>query len=80
MWSGGERSQIVRTLLDVLLEMLHLDLVYVRLENPAGEAPVEMARVAQHRSLTAGPPEIGELLHQWLERKPAELRASRRAA
>src|SRR5580698_9657132 len=28
MWSGGEPSQIVRTLLDVLLDMLRLDLVY----------------------------------------------------
>jgi len=66
MWSGSERSQIVRTLLDVLLEMLQLDLVYVRLENPAGEAPVEMARVAQPRRLPAGPQEIGELLHRCL--------------
>jgi signal transduction histidine kinase len=70
MWSGSERSQIVRTLLDVLLEMLHLDLVYVRLENPAGEAPVEIARVAQPRSLRAGPQEVGELLHRCLGGDP----------
>src|SRR6185503_2731930 len=47
-------------------EMLQLDLVYVRLENPAGEVPVEMARVAQPRRLPAGPQEIGELLHRCL--------------
>jgi signal transduction histidine kinase len=70
MWSGSERSQIVRTLLDVLLEMLHLDLVYVRLKEPTGEAPIEMARVAQPRSLTAGPQAIGELLHRCLGEDP----------
>src|SRR6185503_14976113 len=39
MWSGSERSQIVRTLLDVLLEMLQLDLVYVRLEIQPARRP-----------------------------------------
>ena len=39
MWSGGEPSQIVHTLLDALLRMLDLDLVYVRLKDPVGEAP-----------------------------------------
>ena len=52
--AGGDPSQIVRTLLDVLLRMLRLDLVYVRLKDPAGEAPVEMVRVAQSRN-TDGP-------------------------
>jgi hypothetical protein len=27
--------------------MLHLDLVYVRLKDPVGEAPIEMVRIAQ---------------------------------
>ena len=31
MWSGGEPSRIVDSLLDALLGMLQLDLVYVRL-------------------------------------------------
>src|SRR6266478_6014321 len=58
MWSGGDPSQIVRTLLDVLVGMLRLDLVYVRLEDPNGEAPIEMARFAQPRNLTVGLHEI----------------------
>ena len=33
VWSGGEPSQIVHTLLDALLRMLQLDLVYVRLKK-----------------------------------------------
>ena len=46
MWSGGEPSQIVHTLLDALLRMLQLDLVYVRLKETGGQAPIEMVRFA----------------------------------
>ncbi len=76
MWSGSDRSQIVRTLLDVLLEMLHLDLVYVRLQEPTAEAPIEMAQVAQPQSLKAGPQQIGELLHRCLGEDPQNWPAS----
>jgi PAS domain S-box-containing protein len=70
IWSGGDPSQIVRTLLDVLLSMLRLDLVYVRLNDPVGEAPIEMVRVAQSRKLTARPEEIGEVLNHCLGLDP----------
>src|SRR5882757_1446659 len=70
VWSGGDPSQIVRTLLDVLLGMLRLDLVYVRLKDPVGEAPIEMVRVAQSQKLTARPQEIGEVLNRWLGPDP----------
>jgi PAS domain S-box-containing protein len=70
IWSGGDPSQIVRTLLDVLLGMLRLDLVYVRLNDPVGEAPIEMVRVAQSRKLRARPQEIGEMLNHWLGDDP----------
>ena len=66
MWAGGEPSQVVSTLLDVLMGMLRLDLVYVRLNGSSGEAPFEMARRAPSLNLTAQPREIGELLDQWL--------------
>ena len=46
MWSGGEPSQIVHTLLDALLRMLQLDFVYVRLKDSGGQAPIEMVRFA----------------------------------
>ena len=66
-WSGCEPSQIVRTVLDVLLGMVNLDLVYIRLEDPAGESPiVEMVWFAQSRNATVKPQEIGELLNQCL--------------
>ena len=66
IWTGGEPSQIVSTLLDVLLGMFHLDLIYARLIDPSGETPVEMARVSHTKKFTAHPQEIGILLNSWL--------------
>ncbi len=59
MWSGGEPSQIVHTLLDALLRMLQLDLVYVQLKETGGQAPIEMVRFAQSQKHVASPHEIG---------------------
>jgi PAS domain S-box-containing protein len=72
MWSGGEPSQIVQTLLDALLRMLHLDLVYVRLRGENGQEPVEMVRFAPSQEPTAQPREIGELLTRWLGADPRQ--------
>src|ERR1700678_625575 len=46
MWSGSEPTQMVDRLLDALLGMLQLALVYVRVNGPASEEPIEAARVA----------------------------------
>jgi len=70
VWSGGDPSQIVRTLLDALLGMLRLDLIYVRLKGPAGEEPLDMVRVAQSLKLKTQPQEIGEILNRWLGPDP----------
>ena len=64
-WTGGEPSQIVGTLLDVLLNILPLDLVYVRLKDPNGEPPIEIVRVAGQREPIPRPHEIGEVLNPW---------------
>jgi PAS domain S-box-containing protein len=72
MWSGGEPSRIVHTLLDALPRMLQLDLVYVRLKETGGQAPIEMVRVAQSQKYTAQPHEIGVVLKQWLGADPQE--------
>ncbi|HXI44535.1 MAG TPA: GAF domain-containing protein, partial [Bryobacteraceae bacterium] len=66
IWSGGQPSQIVSALLDMLLEMLSLDFAYARLKDSTGGAPLEMARFAQDRNLTAQPQTIGRALHPWL--------------
>jgi PAS domain S-box-containing protein len=70
MWSGGQPAQIVQTLLDALMAMLPLDLIYVRLQNTMGEAPTEMARVAQRRKPIVQPQEIGEALNLLLGDDP----------
>jgi PAS domain S-box-containing protein len=64
-WTGGEPSQIVGTLLDVLLNILPLDLVYVRLKDPSGEPPMEIVRVARPREPIPRPHEIGEVFNPW---------------
>ena len=70
IWSGGEPSQIVHTLLDALLGMLDLDLVYLRLKDPAGEGLMEAVRVAPSRKLMAQPQAIREMLNHWLGDDP----------
>jgi PAS domain S-box-containing protein len=70
IWSGGEPPQIGRTLIDALLSMLHLDLIYVRLTDPAGGPPLEMAGIGHSRRLPARPREIGTMLDQWLGDDP----------
>ena len=47
IWSGGNPSQVLHTLLDALLRMLRLDLVSVRLTDPVGDAAVEIVRLAK---------------------------------
>src|SRR5208283_4824594 len=66
MWSGGEPSQIVNSLLDALLRMLQLDLVYVRLRDPGGQTPIEMFRFARSQEQTAQLHEISEVFRHWL--------------
>ena len=45
--------------------MLQLDLLYVRLNDAGGKAPIEMARVAHSEKQTTTPGQIGTLLNQW---------------
>ena len=75
IWSGGEPTQIIPTLLDALLRMLQLDLVYARLKEPDGEAPIEMVRFAKSQERTAQVQaaqahEIGEILKPWMGAGP----------
>ena len=63
MWSGQEAAQIVGTLLDVLVGMLRLDFAYARLNDPVGDAPIEMVRLAQPRNPTIRPQEVGQVLN-----------------
>jgi PAS domain S-box-containing protein len=67
IWSGGDPSQVLHTLLDALMRMLSLDLVSVQLTNPVGETPIEIVRVAQWRGPMPPTHEICEALSQSLE-------------
>ncbi len=67
IWSGGDPSQVVDTLLDALMRMLSLDLVCVRLTDPVGGAPVEIVRIAQSRGPMPPPHEVFESLSHSVE-------------
>src|SRR5215831_5101621 len=66
IWTGREPSQIISTLLDVLLGMLRLDFAYAWVSNSTGAAPIEMVRLPHAGNLTAQPQEIGHMLKPWL--------------
>jgi PAS domain S-box-containing protein len=60
VWSGGDPSRVLHTLLDALMRMLHLDLVSVQLTSSVGETLVEIVKVAEPR----GPmPPTHEICH-----------------
>ncbi len=78
MWSGGEPSRIVDTLLDALLRMLQLDLVYVRLRDSGGQAPIEMVRFSRSREQaaqeqTAEEHAACEMFKHWLGADPQRM-------
>jgi PAS domain S-box-containing protein len=79
MWSGSQPSQIVHTLLDALLGMLCLDLVYARLQDPAGGPPIEVLKIAPSAKWML-PDEIHKTVNQWFgddpQNWPSRLRAS----
>ncbi len=72
VWSGGEPSRIAHTLVDALLSMLQLDLVFIRLNDVDGLAPIELVRFTQSRIQGASSQEIGEVLKQWLRGDPQQ--------
>src|SRR5947208_16664229 len=66
IWSGGQPSQIVSALLDMLPKLLSLDFDYFRVKDSTGGAPLEMVRFPQDRNLTTEPQMIGRALSSWL--------------
>ncbi len=62
IWTVSNPSQILHTLLDALMRMLSLDLISVRLNNPLGEEPVEIVRLAEPRGPMPPAHEICEAL------------------
>ncbi len=60
-WNGCAPAEIVHTLLDALLGMLHLDFVYLWLKDSLGERPLEVVRGPRLQTLAG----IGESLKRW---------------
>src|SRR5215467_9343169 len=70
IWTGREPSDIISTLLDVLLGMLRLDFAYARVSNSIGAEPLEIVQLARAGNVTARPQEIGHILKPWLRGDP----------
>ena len=66
IWSGQESSQIVGTLLDVLVRILRLDFAYVWLSTSIHGSPIEMIRLAQRRTPEVQAAEVGRAFAGWL--------------
>lgn len=66
LWTTGEPSHIVRTLLDTLLHTLRLDFAYARLSERAEDSFVEMVSSAESSNSSHKPEEIRELLIGWM--------------
>ncbi|MGA8270395.1 MAG: PAS domain S-box protein, partial [Candidatus Sulfotelmatobacter sp.] len=61
IWRGSEPSQIVQTLLDVLLRMLSLDFAYARLNEAFAAMPVEIVRVTEYSKINLSAQELGNI-------------------
>ena len=66
IWSGSESSQIVGTLLDVLLAMLRLDFAYARLSDSSDGPPIEVVRLGHGQHPSVQPQQVGQALGRWL--------------
>ena len=66
IWNDRESSEVMSTLLDVLVSMLRLDFAYARLSDTIEGAPMEMVRMVQRRTAEIQPREVGRVLQEWL--------------
>src|SRR4051812_18248776 len=74
IWSGREPSQILGTLLDVLLTMLRLDFAYARLSDGSDIPPIDAVRSAHGRDWSVHPQQFGQVLASWLKDDPTASR------
>src|SRR5882762_9982878 len=66
IWGGNESTQIVGTLLDVLLAMLRLDLAYARLSDSSDGPPIEVVRSAHRQQPSVKRQQVGHALGRGL--------------
>ena len=70
VWTAKEPPEIVDRFLGALQTTLRLDLIYVRVNGSAGEAPIELVRVGELRNLGAPAQDVGAVLRHWLGDDP----------
>ena len=75
VWAGAEPSQIVSTLVDALIGMLHLSFVFVRLSDLEGRPSIEMMRVADSLEGTDRAREIRDAIDSSLGDAPPKPRS-----
>ena len=66
IWSGSRPSQILGTLLDVLLATLRLDFAYARLSDSSDVQLIEVVRLADRPHPSVQAQEVGKALSHWL--------------
>ena len=66
IWSGGDPSHVIQTLIDALLGMLRLDFIFVRFRGSSGGEPIEMMRAGAQYAKTV-PEHVGLELQQWFD-------------
>src|SRR5437588_10286163 len=70
IWSGSQSSQILGTLLDVLLTMLRLDFTYARLSDASDGPPIEVVSVGDRRHFSIEPMHCCPARQRWLNCVP----------
>ena len=68
IWRDRESSEILSALLKCLVHLMHLDVVYARVSDPAGgDAPTELVAVGpDHGRRNVDAHEIGRVFEDWL--------------
>jgi signal transduction histidine kinase len=69
-WADAEPSQVVGAVTDALLRMLDLDLVFVRLTNPTGDAPIKIIRIGPSQKSTTDARIVSEAIDGWFGDNP----------
>ena len=67
IWRGNESSQIVQTLLDVLLRMLSVDFAYAKVNEVFDSPPAEIIRIAGSTKIKLSAAELGARLGKLFE-------------
>src|SRR5258708_39617154 len=70
IWSGRESSQVLGTLLDVLLTMLRLAFAHARLSDAIDGTPIVGARSGRPRPSSGQPQQFGEAVEPSLTLAP----------